>query len=142
MSQPNQRWPRSVLMSCAMPPRMPFGRNSTTTIDGESYWDVDEQRHQQQNGEIDQGHRDEGKLLAEEKLDAVNTPPARIAARRGSMAAASPAGSGTPPCTRQTSVLVPPMSKVTASGKPATPTRRSCSRTRPASGASSADHAP
>ena len=32
VAQPNQRWPRSVLMSWAMPPRMPFGRNSTTAI--------------------------------------------------------------------------------------------------------------
>src|SRR4029078_12467402 len=32
VAQPNQRCPRSVPMSWAMPPRMPFGRNSTTAI--------------------------------------------------------------------------------------------------------------
>src|SRR4051812_2462445 len=32
VAQPNQRWPRSVSMSLAMPPRIPFGRNSTTMI--------------------------------------------------------------------------------------------------------------
>src|SRR5206468_12761773 len=32
VAQPNQRWPRSVLMSWATPPRRPFGRNSTTAI--------------------------------------------------------------------------------------------------------------
>ena len=32
VAHPNQRWPRPVLMSWATPPRIPFGRNSTTTI--------------------------------------------------------------------------------------------------------------
>ena len=44
----------------------------------------------------------------------------------------SPAGSGAPPCTRHTSVLVPPMSKVTASGQPLATAEAAAARTPPA----------
>ena len=43
------------------------------------------------------------------------------------------AGAGSPPCTRHTSVLVPPMSKVMASGKPLATAAAAAART-PAAG--------